>query len=464
MNFSIAENYSPLNNYNYENKHFLFSSLDWFSTPCRRILGGRNVCVLSQTYENVMSTPRKVATVFFAVLIFPVAIISITSLVIKLATFPFLWENKKVKIQSKETWNIINQFNIAFNNNDYDKAIKSFIKRPEIVERSSIYDTLFKAINLKINNLSLWEDVQLALPFLRNDSIIDLINHAVKVKLSNEFKNDCILMQGKDITNFIQNSLRHADMEEIEACYEKLLSNALQIDTNEDLPLSAIKMDLADHMLRSLTKMRISNAENQLENLMAGHKETLLRYSVFKKGQVYSNYWQIFSSIGDMQKISASVQNMRNIYLLAQQTLNQLSVLSASDNTDPRAQWNDIRNEFVKFNVSLGELVATNEGEKKYINTLQSMFSTMITFIDNILKGASVEEIGSFTQKMEIFLETHTNNFLALLNETKISASKTNIENFLLCLRLKKIAVLFMCTEKMRSKLLEKTAKIAVSL
>src|ERR1700722_4679983 len=106
----ISDNYSVFNNYNYENKHFIISCLDCFSTPLRRVFGGRNICVLSQTYMNEMSTGRKVATVFFSVLIFPVAIISIASLLIKVGTFPFVWEKKKVKVQTQETWNIINQF------------------------------------------------------------------------------------------------------------------------------------------------------------------------------------------------------------------------------------------------------------------------------------------------------------------------------------------------------------------
>lgn len=143
MSYSIEDNYSVLNNYNYKDKSSLYSSLDWLSTPCRRVLGGRNVSVLSQTYENKMSGANKVATVFFSVLIFPVAIVSIASLLIKMATVPWFWEKKKVKVQSQQTWNIINQFKKAFQNSDYDQAIQIFNQRSEVGKRSDIYDDLF---------------------------------------------------------------------------------------------------------------------------------------------------------------------------------------------------------------------------------------------------------------------------------------------------------------------------------
>jgi hypothetical protein len=90
----LDANYSYLNNYNYDGKSFLNSALDWLSTPSRVVLGGKNVCVYSQTYEEEVSTCRKIATLFLSIIILPVATVSICCLILKLSKFPWTWEKK----------------------------------------------------------------------------------------------------------------------------------------------------------------------------------------------------------------------------------------------------------------------------------------------------------------------------------------------------------------------------------
>ena len=99
----MGENYSVLNNYSYKDKSFFISFLDLLSTPCRRILGGRSVSILSQTYDSKMSGTLKITVLFFSVLIFPVGIVSVASFAIKLATLPWFWEGKIVKDQTRIT-------------------------------------------------------------------------------------------------------------------------------------------------------------------------------------------------------------------------------------------------------------------------------------------------------------------------------------------------------------------------
>jgi hypothetical protein len=140
--------YSPLNNYTYREKPFLCSFLDWLSTPCRRILGGRNACILSLTHHNEMSTAGKVATIFFSVLIFPITGVTIgsfivgvpiASLMIKLATFPWIWEKKKVEVQDKQTEElIIILLENAYKQQNSETFTQILDNQPELAKRDDV--------------------------------------------------------------------------------------------------------------------------------------------------------------------------------------------------------------------------------------------------------------------------------------------------------------------------------------
>lgn len=464
MSFSI-ENYSVLNNYNYEGKSFLSSSLDWLSTPYRRILGGRNICVLSQTYENKMSTAGKIATVFFSVLIFPVAIVSIASLIIKMTTFPWVWEEKKVKVQSQQTWDAINQFNRAFKANNYDKAIQTFSQRPEVGKRNDVYNDFFRAINQKINDQSSWEEVQIALPFLNSNDAIKLINHAVKMKLSYEFKDACNLTSATHIINFIQNSLSNRNIQNLEACYKKLFSDALQIDVDENILFNAIKMDIADQLIKCFVQIKTSHAENELERASAKLEGVVLRYSLFKKEQDYTSHYLIFSSIDSMQKVSAIVQEIRHIHQIGWQSLNKLNALSAKCNTNEQEQWEAIYSVFKEFKINLNQLTLSgNEEEKTYVLSLQRIFDDMIEFIESIRGLSSAEEIQSCVNNLEMSLAEQTKNFPNLFANTKISRFETHLNQLLSTLRLKKNVDLFAFTEKLKSIMLKNMVQQAIAL
>lgn len=64
---SVLNKYSVLHNYYDKNlkKPLLYSSCNLLSKPWRRVLGGIDVYIPSQTYETKMSTTKRVATVFF---------------------------------------------------------------------------------------------------------------------------------------------------------------------------------------------------------------------------------------------------------------------------------------------------------------------------------------------------------------------------------------------------------------
>lgn len=155
--------FSIFNSYDYKNKSFALAALDKLSTPCRLAFGGKKVYVLSQTSKET-STSARVAAVFFSVLIFPIAVISISSLVIKAATLPWIWQKKNVKNQSKQAEEMIKQFNAT---GTYDKAIEILMKSPEIGKNPDVYENFSNIVKTKINENCSFEDICEALPFLR---------------------------------------------------------------------------------------------------------------------------------------------------------------------------------------------------------------------------------------------------------------------------------------------------------
>ena len=464
MSYSIADDYSAFNNYNYDKKPLFLSTLDWLSTPCRTVFGGRSVDILSQMYENKKSTLEKVKTLFYSILIFPIAFVSIASLVIKLATFPFIWEKKIVKAQSQQAWKVINEFNEAFKDKEFGKAIQSLIQRPEILDRTSIYDKLFHSLNQLINDSKPWEEIQTSFHFLKNDDALKLINHAVKVKLSDEFKNERYRLQAKDIEHFVQNALAHKSISNIQACFEILFSDALQVNVEEDYIQSAIKMDIADHLMKSLTRMRVSEAKTELERVSALAEETLLRYSIFQREQSFNNHFLILSDSENMPKISIAVQNLRLINKLGNDYLSKLEDISGKGITNQQIYWNDIRSEFFNFQGSLEKIAGFTQEEKKYLETLNNIFANIIKFIDAIGKTTSEVEIESLVKEIMNNLNEQVENLHHLSQDTKkTTVFQTNAENLLstLCFKLK--ADVFIFTEKMKALILNQMTKTLIS-
>ncbi|PJD95559.1 MAG: hypothetical protein CK425_08580 [Parachlamydia sp.] len=454
MRYSIekgsSNKYSVLDSYydNKLNKPFLYSSFNLLSKPWRRVLGGIDVYIPSQTYESKMSTPKRVATVFFLVLVFPVGFASFTSLLIKFATLPWIWEKKKVRVLSQQSWNIIDQFNKACQNKESDQAVQSYVQRPEIGRRKDVYDNFFRAINWKINAHASWGDIQLGLSLLDTNDAVALINYAIKVKLEHEFKNNCLLVSGDSVTDFIQKSLKYNHWANIESCYEKILKGTLQININDDFILNAFKMDLADHLIRSMTQMRASKAHTELERLTVKSKEILLRYCLFDKKQNYCDFQFMFEDANRMRKIRAAVQNLRQANQIGSQSLKTFKTLP-KDCCATQKQWDDIRAAYVEFQACL-------LGEKEYLKVLRTMLGTMTNFIDHIWKATSTAEIESLTADLASSVSKQAEFLQNLLN-----LKKTN-DTPLSYLRLKKKAVLLEHVKEMKLFLLDNMVPAAM--
>lgn len=447
---SVLNKYSVLHNYYDKNlkKPLLYSSCNLLSKPWRRVLGGMDVYIPSQTYETKMSTKKRVATVFFLFLVFPVGFASFTSLLIKFATLPWVWEKNKVRVLSQQSWNMIDQFNKACQNGERDQAVQSFTQKPEIGRRKEVYDNFFRAINWKINAHTSWEDIQVGLSFLDTNDAVALINYAIKVKLAHEFKNNCLLISGDSVIDFIQKSLKYNHWANIERCYEQILKGALQININDDFIFNAFKMDLADHLIRSMTQMRTSKAHNELEKVTAKAKEILLRYGIFNKEQNYYDFQFMFEDANRMRKIRAAVQNLRHANQIGSQSLKTFKTLP-KDCCATQKQWDDIRAAYVEFQACL-------LGEKEYIKVLRTMLGTMTNFIDHIWKATSTAEIESLTADLASSVSKQGEFLQNLLN-----LKKTN-DTPLSYLRLKKKAVLLEHVKEMKLFLLDNMVPAAM--
>lgn len=323
MSYSIADNYSVLNCYQYKNKSAALSALDWLSSPLRGVLGGRNVSVLSETYQKQMTTAKKISTVFFAVLIFPIAIISIACLLIKLATCPCVWEKKKIQVQSQQTWNIIHLFNNAFNAQNYDEAIRIYRTAPEIGERDDIDAMLFKTVNAKINAQAPWSELKELLQLLKPQDTIRLIDHAVKTRLDKENELATFVLSGQIVQNLITGSLPNATIETIEKCYKHLFANSLRISLSPHLTLTAMKLEIAHHLICALTQHKLQRAADVSDRGMANLQDSQLRMSLIEPSIEQAAFFNLVS-VQNMNLMSQFTRTFQGAHRLSLESLNIL--------------------------------------------------------------------------------------------------------------------------------------------
>ncbi len=313
MGYCIANNYSFLNNNYYENKSSLIKAIDLISTPARCVLGGRNIDVLSQTFEDKTSVSKRVAIVFFSVIVFPVAAISITALLIKLATFPHKWEKKIVVNQTTEVSNYIKKFQKDCEAGSFATAIESYKAKPALQKRTEVTESLINVIKHEINKLTTpWSTIQESLSLLSEKDAISSINYAVKVRLSSELESGCFVTSANDITSFVEGALVRSDWKTRISCYTTLISDALQVEESDIILPNAVKMYMGDHLLKQITILR-QNFSSAVDTLFSDADELLMRDLLFKAVQCYSTYRIVFKQPDHMKEINARVENLLHI-------------------------------------------------------------------------------------------------------------------------------------------------------
>lgn len=459
MSYPIIDAYSPLNSYKYPNKSSMLSALDWLSTPCRRVFGGRDICVLSQSYLAKMPTTRKVIVVIFSILIFPIIIISMASLMIKLATCPNIWEKKKIKNLTQQVWSDINKFDDAYNVGQLDCSIQIIKKTPELLKRSELYQKFYKIINVKINNEAQWDEVQNLLPFLRANDIIGLINWAVKLRLKSEFQNKEYLTNGHEIIDFVTHALNKANKNDIKQCYKKLLSDAFQMIANENILETVFKMNLADQIIVALLQISVNSPENQ-HSLEKTLKEKALRRQIFKSGEQNTVLQLTFDSKQQMFKINEVIEEIRQIHRQLKPLVSKFNQLSAQEHPLTQGQLNTFRNQLATFQQRFNAITATPENnEDNYTESARELLESMIHLIDSLTS----EQLKDAFEKFQLKFPQHEKNAQNVVHEANALLNNPWDQQLISLLKSKKRQCLYMVFEETQQSLLNILNKLTAT-
>lgn len=309
MSLDIGNDYSKFNSYSYKEKNIVSKALDWLSTPCRSIAGGRDVCVLSQTYYHPISTTNKVVVAFFLVIVLPVGAVSFSALLLKLITCPSKWESKKVRIQTERTWELIRHFNNAVGNGNIQESVRILTEQPEILKRTTEQRDFYNSVYVKICNNCNWNELQNSLSFFKRDEAFALLNKAVIVRLREACADNCNVFTANELMDLIKNSVNG----QIEACYASLFKSALKIKPSEDPFQNCIKLDLANQMIKSLMDQKRVLSRSSLDKLKIDVEERTMRLELLKGGNTFIMYRTLFFDDDGMRECRTSIQCFREI-------------------------------------------------------------------------------------------------------------------------------------------------------
>lgn len=459
MSESILEKYSVLNNYHYNDKPTFMTLLDFFSTPCRRVLGGRNIYVLDLTGEEEMTTAGKVATVVFSILIFPIAAFSIVCFALKLASLPWIWEKKKITQENKQNRGIIDLFNRAFQSNQLDIALEVAQRNPQVVTNQEISRKLFKVINQKINNGASWEELQTMMPLLSSRDACVLINHAIKLKLSRDFPVNLLtdhtsemrVLEFDQIWQLVHSSLRGVRAD-IQACLKMLISRdkegALVVDETENPLLNVMKLDLADRLISTLKVMKKCDAKDDLERQLAD-MDLSERIEIFKKDQNSLSYSLLFNSPDSMKQIHEILDQIGNMNKIREKLPKSLQ--------DPAVQTN-----LNQIRSALGKIqqhIQTSSAEHTETTCIVQLFDSGIQLLEAIKKGMTPQQIQEGYDAVIAGFDKETQSVLQLVETLIPSGFASSIESLLKVLRLKNLQMTLNLSTRLNSFLMNEIAR-----
>lgn len=179
-----------------------------------------------------------------------------------------------MKEQSKQTFDIIDDFHTAAIGQDMKKMVEILTESPAILQRNDEYEVTYNLIRDEINRSASWQEIEMLLPFMRPNDAIELVNQAVKLRLKVEYESSRLLMGPEDVKLFVSKTISGSY---ITTCYKKLLSDALRLDSSEEMPLQLIKMDIADQLIRAISQRAMKRTNDRLESLQAQLNEAAMR-------------------------------------------------------------------------------------------------------------------------------------------------------------------------------------------
>lgn len=371
--------YSILNNYDYQDKPFVISFLDVLSTPVRRILGGTNVSILSLTYEPEMSSCMK-GTIIISCIITVVGIayaaLAIIALAVKALTLPWLWQKNTLQNQYDNQNKLASQFDLL-SQTDPTAAIQLIKTNPELCNRKSISDALFKIINNRINEGAPLSEIKTELSYLSRPSAQVLILHTFKTKL----QMNPLSLNSEDITSFIDHSLEFTDAhtaEEIEyqeKYYIQIIEN-LALVPKEDILVAFSKMALADKIINHIIARK--NNTPTYEGL-AKLYEPNFRSKVVSL--VNLSFHILFNNPFEMCKLHNGLKKLQELKVFERQVSERISNLKHESLNELKQSLNKLIQEFsASFQNDLTPLYT------KVLNQLLLSFDQQEAFTPDLTK------------------------------------------------------------------------------
>lgn len=407
--------YSVLNNYNYTDKSFFINTLDFLSTPCRRVLGGKNVDCLSNTQDSEMLPLFKVITAIFSVIVFPIGIISVVALASKLITFPCLWESKRIKQQAEVTSKVSADFFSNFSQNKYDDAIKIVRLNPNLIENHEVSTAFFKIVNTKINNNAQLSEISHLIQYLSSGNAIELTNHSIRHRLTIETQNSSFCTGAEEFTSFILDCLRGKDLETVEQCFKRILTDALKINIPENPSLTSMKMYHADHLTKYLVSRKINAAKNELEISQANLLDMVLRMETFPIN-IHTIEWSQFYK--DKERMNLIIP-IFNKFISINRSVEQHSRLINKIQIDTEKS---VLHEIMH---NLKNLVDVLEGnERDFCKDVLCLCTSMDNLIHIFRTSSDHKEIEAYT-KIVIDNNTKIRSSLEKLSNNDVKATKT---------------------------------------
>ncbi len=419
--YVIADNYSVLNNYNFSGKSPIQSTLDWLSTPCRRVLGGRNVCVLSQMVWPKMGTSEKVATFIKSALIFPIAIVSIISLVARVVIFSPTKEKEKIVLQSNTKFQALQNSLRMHQEGNYLGFLRLIRDNPELSQRGEIGPKLIPAMNVVIGARPDWKEIQGMIRLFNPQDAIVYINLAIaKVSYS---------MSPRDVVEFIRNSLPDY-VRDREDCYQFVLKKALkftEVTPEVDLALFSWKLEIANHMIRTRSKENFLNFDDDLKLLMIPYEENKLRDQLFDGCPNTSMFYlPIFRDQVEMSKISMLLDSTRLVNRIGGPLLQNLSkIINESTRSDLLEK---IERELKRASAELVQSKSSVEsGESEFTDFLAHFVIEIKASVE--ITNLNLENFEHELDRMAARLEQLSQRYVALHTE---SAPQTTVVRQLL--------------------------------
>jgi len=394
--------------------------------------------VISQCYEHPSSRCCRVTILFFSVLIFPVAAISVAALLAKGASLPSLWQKKIVTEQSETAFKTFEAFQKAFDERKLDQALEIYRQHPKIKGRSKLKVDykLFKIANWKINEGISWEKVPNYLSPLSTIDRIRLIDHAVKERLKRGTENSQWTLSSKQIEDLMRRSL--GSIETIADCWEHLTKNSLSLKTEErNVITDALKIHLSLPLINQVFARKYTDS-----GLKKAMIDSQIAIWAFDPGTPY------FLLVNDQGKLK------RLNFLIQQIKISQGSALGARDFEAGKI-------------VEVDHVLQPIERLKRMVNPETKAFlenqCRIVRLLTALVKAAEskdVDQVSIIKDDLERILPKQNELYINMWKTGEITYNQS--ENVVAVLQQKLSASLLEVFELIKSSLIRKAAEISI--